>query len=121
MNTPALEVNALGPITADGVAAMNTMWPEIEPPLRRFASRITQRTSYLDVLLADAMDKFWYLDATRYDFRKNKDASFAVRALINHMKNRWIILDDSPVRLSELVGPVMFGGQKLRTDPGQLD
>ncbi|MEP6621836.1 MAG: hypothetical protein ABJE47_21100 [bacterium] len=121
MNTPMLQVNALGPITADGVAAMNVMWPEIEPTLRAFARRIAKDPANVDVLLADAMEKFWFLDATRYDFRRRGDSGYAVRALINHMKNRWHFADHGPLTLSELVGSVAFGGRKLKPDPHQLD
>ena len=121
MNTPPLEFNAFGPITADGAKAMNVMWPEIEPVLRRYARRVSKYSDVVDYVLAEAMDKFWRLDATRYDFRKRRNSGYATRALINHMKNKWCFRDQGPVTLYELCGPVVFGGRHLKPDPEQLD
>ena len=112
MNVPTIEIQVAGlPITADGVLAFDTVWPDLEPSIRRFARRLTPDRDHQEELVQEAMVKLWRVDPTRYDFRNQSDVSYIRRVLINRMRNVWGDGHDGPLTMADLVGPVSVSGR----------
>ena len=90
MSHPPIPIRLEGlPITAEGILAFGTVWPELAPSIKRFARLITPDRDHQDDLIQEAMIALWNADPTRYDFRDRADVAYVRRVLINRMWDVW--------------------------------
>jgi DNA-directed RNA polymerase specialized sigma24 family protein len=104
------------PITAEGVLAFNTVWPELEPHVKQLARRLAPGDrDHQEELIEEAMIKLWGADPTRYNFRNPKHMVYMQRSLDHRMCDVWgRRAAGPPVTAAEVLGP--DAGRAIRAE-----
>lgn len=102
------------PITAEGVLALNTMWPQLEPMVIAVAKRLTKDPAIFEEMVEKAMDKLWDLDITRYNLMHPRHDWYVRQSLRNRVVDVWRRHHpEETVTVEEAVGPEMMRAIRL--------
>jgi len=74
------------PVIGNALLAMEAMWADAKPILRRLARTMTDDVDLQKDMLQEALILLWELDPTRFDPRKPGARRYLTKMMINQMR-----------------------------------